>query len=63
MIDSLGGTCEVDNLLATLNIPPINSRSLKVIERRAGNRIEVAKQSTESAAKEAFAREMDVDFS
>lgn len=55
MIDSTGGPVKVNNLQT------INSRSLKCMERRAGNVIEsVTKQSALKAAKEACAEEFKV---
>ncbi|XP_056009475.1 uncharacterized protein LOC130051527 [Ostrea edulis] len=51
MIDSIGGPVRLNNFLATLNIKPVNCRSLKVMERRAGVHVEaVAQQSTRQAA-------------
>jgi hypothetical protein len=59
MIDSIGGPNRVNNFLSTLNIKPIDKRSLKCMERRAGNKIEeVAKRSMETAATETFKMEM-----
>lgn len=37
MIDNLGGTDRVNNLLAALNMKPVNAKNLKVMERRAGH--------------------------
>ena len=55
MIDSIGGSGKVNNMLSTLNLGPINRRSLQDIERRAGSFVEaVGKQSFDSAAQEAF---------
>jgi len=59
MIDSIGGSGKVNNMLSTLNIAPINRRNLQDMERRAGRFVEcVAKQSKETAAREAFDSEM-----
>ncbi|XP_053372727.1 uncharacterized protein LOC123560237 isoform X2 [Mercenaria mercenaria] len=40
MIDNVGGPQRVNNLLTTLNIPSINNKNLKVMEKRAGVMIE-----------------------
>lgn len=59
MIDSIGGPVKVNNMLSTLNIPPIGEKNLKCMERRAGEVVEkVSGMSTLNAAKEAF--EMDM---
>lgn len=59
MIDSIGGPVKVNNMLSTLNIPPIGENNLKCMERRAGEVVEkVAGMSTLNAAKEAFEMEM-----
>lgn len=59
MIDSIGGPVKVNNMLSTLNIPPIGETNLKCMERRAGEVVEkVSGMSTLNAAKEAF--EMDM---
>lgn len=59
MIDSIGGHVKVNNMLSTLNIPPIGEKNLKCMERRAGEVVEkVAGMSTLNAAKEAFEMEM-----
>lgn len=59
MIDSVGGPVKVNNLLSTLNLQPINSRSLKCMERRAGNTIEkIANVSMQKATHEAYNKEM-----
>lgn len=59
MIDSIGGPVKVNNMLSTLNIPPIGEKNLKCMERRAGEVVEkVARMSTLNAAKEAFEMEM-----
>lgn len=60
MIDNLGGTYRVNNLLAALNMKPVNAKNLKVIERRAGHFVEkVSKMLTDKAAKESFQQEME----
>ncbi|XP_069129806.1 uncharacterized protein [Argopecten irradians] len=60
MIDSLGGPDRVNNFLSILNMKPISNPNPKKIERRAGGFVEeIAKISTENAAKEAFQREME----
>ncbi len=59
MIDSLGGPDRVNNMLTTLNIKPINCKSLKNMERRAGNAIEtVANELERKMAKMAYDHEM-----
>ncbi|XP_056014139.1 uncharacterized protein LOC125677956 isoform X1 [Ostrea edulis] len=59
MIDSIGGPDKVNNMLSTLNIPPISGKNLKSMERRAGEVVEeVARKSTQNAAIEAFRMEM-----
>lgn len=59
MINSIGGPVKVNNMLSTLNIPPIGEKNLKCMERRAGEVVEkVAGMSTLNAAKEAFEMEM-----
>lgn len=59
MIDSIGGPVKVNNMLSTLNIPPIGEKNLKCMERRAGEVVKkVAGMSTLNAAKEAFEMEM-----
>ena len=59
MIDSIGGSGKVNNMLSTLNLGPINRRSLQDIEKRAGSFVEVVgKQSFDSVAQEAFTAEM-----
>lgn len=59
MIDSIGGSGKVNNMLATLNIAPINRRNLQGMERRAGRFVEtVANNSIDSAAQETFMKEM-----
>lgn len=58
MIDSVGGPVKVNNMLSTLNIPPIGKKKLKYKERRAGEVVEtVAGMSTQNAIKEAFEME------
>lgn len=60
MIDNLGGTDRVNNLLAALNMKPVNAKNLQVMERRAGHFVEkVSKMSTDKAAKESFQQEME----
>lgn len=60
MIDNLRGTNRVNNLLAALNMKPVNAINLKVMERRAGHFVEkVSKMSTDKAAKESFQQEME----
>lgn len=60
MIDNLGGTDRVNNLLAALNMKPVNAKNLKVMVRRAGHFVEkVSKMSTDKAAKESFQQEME----
>lgn len=60
MIDNLGGTDRVNNLLAALNMKPVNAKNLKVMERRAGHFVEkVSKMSTDKAAKESSQQEME----
>lgn len=47
MIDSLGGPDRVNNILSTLNLKPVNTKSLKHMERRGWAYVEaVAKMST-----------------
>jgi hypothetical protein len=59
MIDSIGGPDRLNNFLSTLNLKPINPKSLKKMERRAGVYVEaVAKSSTQKAATDAFEMEM-----
>lgn len=55
MINSVRGSVKVNNMLSTLNIPPIGEKkNLKCIERRPGEVVEkVAGMSTQNAAKEA----------
>ena len=55
MVDSIGGPVRMNNLLSTLNIPDIQDKNLKFMERRAGDLIEtIATESTRAAANEAF---------
>ena len=59
MVDILGGPKKVNNFLSTLNIPTINDKTLKEIERRAGGVIEnVSKEITKQAAADAYKKEM-----
>lgn len=59
MIDSIGGSGKVNNMLSTLNIRPIPRKNLKAMERRAGAFVEsVAQKSLASAAQDAFQNEM-----
>jgi len=59
MIDGVGGSTKVNNMLATLNVKPISSKNLKRMERRAGDVIEtISKESSKRAAKDAFQMEM-----
>ena len=39
MVDSLGGPCRVNNVLATLDLPIINNRNLKKMEDMSGDHI------------------------
>lgn len=58
MIDALGGPQRVNNVLTTLNLPPISHKNLKVMERRAGDMIEdFANLSMEQRGREAFEAE------
>ena len=60
MVDSIGGPVRMNNFLSTLNIPEIQDKNLKLMERRAGDLIEtVATESTHAAANEAFKAEME----
>lgn len=57
MIYNLEGTDRVNNLLASLNIKPVNAKNLKVMERGAGHFVEqVSKMSTEKAAENLSSR-------
>ena len=50
----------MNNFLSTLNIPEIQDKNLKLMERHAGDLIEtVATESTRAAANEAFKAEME----
>ena len=63
MIDSVGGSTKVNNMLSTLNMKPISKKNLQSIERRAGTFVEsVAKQSASNAAHDAFQKEMRYEF-
>ena len=56
----MGGPVRMNNFLSTLNIPEIQDKNLKLMERRAGDLIEtVATESTRAAANEAFKAEME----
>ena len=53
----------MNNFLSTLNIPEIQDQNLKLMERRAGDLIEIiATESTRAAASEAFKAEMEEVF-
>ena len=55
MIDGIGGPDRVNNFLATLDMKPINPRTLKDLERKAGTAIEAfSKESQLKSAKEAM---------
>lgn len=56
MINIVRGSVKVNNMLSTLNIPPIGEKNnLKCMEMRAGEVVEkVAGMSTQNAAKEAL---------
>ena len=59
IIDALGGPQKVNNVLTTLNLPPISHKNLKVMERRAGEMIEdFAHLSMENRSREAYEAEM-----
>ncbi|WAR11343.1 hypothetical protein MAR_025523, partial [Mya arenaria] len=59
MIDGLGGSGKVNNMLSTLNIKPVHRNNLQAIDRRAGSYVEnVPAKSTRKAANEAFVSEM-----
>lgn len=59
MIDSVGGPQRMNNLLSTLDLPIINNRSLKTMERRAGNIIEqYAEENMKKESKMAYEKEM-----
>lgn len=60
MIDSVGGPQRMNNILTTLNLPSINERSLKVMERRAGELIEnFAEDNMKKECSLAFESEME----
>ena len=59
MVDSIGGPVRMNNFLSTLNIPEIQDKNLKLMERRAGDLIETVAESTHAAANEAFKAEME----
>ena len=62
MIDNLGSSVKVNNLLSTLNVGRTTRRSLQAIEEQAACFVEsVAKQSIESMAQQAFTEEMRYD--
>lgn len=59
MIDSVGGPQRMNNVLATLNLPTVNNKNLKVMERRAGEMIEkFADKNMTSESQKAFREEM-----
>lgn len=59
MIDSVGGPQRMNNLLSTLYLPIINNRSLKTMERRAGNIIEqYAEENMKQESIVAYEKEM-----
>ena len=59
MIDSVGGSAQVNNFLSTMNMKTINDKNLKIMERRAGKFVEeVAEHSMKKAAEGAFEEEM-----
>lgn len=59
MIDSVGGPQRMNNFLATLNLPTVNNKNLKVMERRAGEMIEkFADKNMTSESQKAFREEM-----
>ena len=59
MIDALGGPQRVNNVLSTLNLPPISHKNLKVMERREGEMTEGFENlSVEQRGREAFESEM-----
>ena len=50
----------MNNFLSTLNIPEIQDKNLKLMDRRTGDLIEsIATESTCAAANEAFKAEME----
>jgi hypothetical protein len=59
MIDSVGGPQRMNNILATLNLPTISHKNLKVMERRAGAMIETySDENMKNESRKAFAEEM-----
>ena len=63
MIDSVDGPQKMNNFLATLNLPPINNKNLKVMERRAGAMIEkYAEENMRTESQKAFVEEMQYVF-
>lgn len=59
MIDNLGGSVRVNNLLSTLNLKPIYDRNFRQIEERPVETIETfATDLTRNAAHGAFDKEM-----
>lgn len=59
MIDSVGGPQRMNNLLTTLDLPFINNRSLKTMERRAGQFIEkYAEENMKKESAMAYEKEM-----
>ncbi|XP_060572015.1 uncharacterized protein LOC132730175 [Ruditapes philippinarum] len=60
MIDSLGGPVRVNNVLSALNLKTISDKNLQKMEKRAGEVIEcLAEESTSTAAKEVYRKEME----
>lgn len=58
-IDSVGGPQRMNNFLATLNLPTVNNKNLKVMERRAGEMIDkFADKNMTSESQKAFKEEM-----
>lgn len=59
MIDNVGGPRRMNNLLTTLDLPSIDNKSLKAMERRAGKMIEnYADRNMKTECKKAFDKEM-----
>lgn len=59
MIDSVGGHQRMNNLLSTLDLLIINNRSLKTMERRAGNITEqYAEENMKQESIMAYKKEM-----
>ncbi|XP_056014682.1 uncharacterized protein LOC125676111 isoform X4 [Ostrea edulis] len=59
MIDSVGGPQRMNNLLTTLDLPFINNKSLKTMERRAGQFIEkYAEENMKKESAMAYEKEM-----